>query len=189
MVKIGFICEGKTEVLFISSEKFISFLNGNNVQLIDVVNAGGSGNLLPHNITQYLQLLEAKGAEKIFILTDLDEDECITVTKQRINAREKDIVVIAVKQIEAWFLASTQTMQQLLNDDNFTFEFPEKESNAFETIRSLMIQKTGRGIYKGVGGKIKLVHILLSLGLDISQAASHPNCPSAAYFLDKINTL
>jgi len=189
MVKIGFICEGKTEVIFISSEKFTNFLAGKNIDVIDIVNAGGSGNLLPHNIAQYVQLLEGKGAEKIVILTDLDEDACITVTKQRINAREKDVVVIAVKQIEAWFLACTPTMQKLLNDTDFEFEFPENEANAFETIRTLMIQKTGRGIYKGVGGKIKLAHILLLLGLDISQAASHPNCPSAAYFLDKISNL
>lgn len=189
MVKIGFVCEGKTETLLLSSEKFIQFLSSNGIQLIDVVDAKGSGNLLPDNISQYLTVLERKGAEKIFIVTDLDEDACITLTKQRLQARPQDVVVIAVKQIEAWFLANTIAMRSLLNDGGFVFDFPEAEKIPFETIRNLMIQKTGRGIYKGVGGKIKLTHILISLGLDISQAAAHPNCPSAAYFVKKLNEL
>jgi hypothetical protein len=49
--------------------------------------------------------------------------------------------------------------------------------------------KTGSGIAKGTGGKKKLINILLGLGIDIHQAAAHPNCPSAKYFIDKLSSL
>lgn len=189
MVKIGFICEGKTEAIFLSSQNFIQFLQSKNIELVSVFDAKGNGNLLPKNISEYITALEKKGAEKILILTDLDEDACITVTKQRLQARPQDIVVIAVKQFEAWLLASTPAMRLLLSDAAFIFDKPEEENVPFDTIRNLMIQKTGRGINKVVGGKIKLTNIFLSLGLDISQAAAHPNCPSAAYFIKKLNEL
>jgi hypothetical protein len=50
---------------------------------------------------------------------------------------------------------------------------------------------TGRGIgkkgtLKTGAGKIKLVHRLLELGLNISQSAEHPACTSARYFIDKL---
>lgn len=80
-------------------------------------------------------------------------------------------------------------MQKVLNDDSFLFEFPENEINPFEKIRTLLFQRTKRGITKGTGGKITLVNKLLLAGLDISQAAAHPNCPSAAYFIKKLNEL
>jgi hypothetical protein len=189
MVNVGFICEGETERILVTSTKFKELLIAKNISLINVIDAKGRDNLRPHNIEQHLHALEADGAEKIIIVTDLDDDACITVTKQRINARVQDIVVIAVKQVEAWFLACTPVMQVLLKDTEFVFDSPEEEPKPFETIRTLMLAKTGRGVYKGVGGKIKLAHILRLLGFDISQAASHPNCPSAAYFIKKLDEL
>ncbi len=149
----------------------------------------GSGNLLPHNIGTILQQLEKQGAEKIVILTDLDKEICITKKKARINARPQDIVVVAVKQIEACFLAATPSMRQLLQDDQFYFEQPEKEDNPFEVVRKLKLSCTGRGISNGTGGKINLVQILLGLGYSIQQSESHANANSAYYFLQKLRTL
>lgn len=186
MVKIGFIVEGQTELILIQSTAFKNFLSHNNIELVNVINADGSGNLLPHNIEGYIQILEKSGAEKIFILTDLDRDICITKTKERISARPQDIVIIAVKTIEAWFLACTPVMQLLLDDMTFSFPEPEKEDVPFQTINDLLIHYTGRGIGRAAG-KIKLVTRLLKLGLDLSLSASHANCPSAKYFMQKIS--
>jgi len=47
----------------------------------------------------------------------------------------------------------------------------------------------GRGIGKKTAGKIKLVNALLSSGLDLSNAAEHPKCDSARYFLDKLKQI
>ncbi len=189
MVKIGIICEGRTEEILFLSKNFKGWLSSKNIILIDVVYAEGSGNLLPNNITRYVESLELRGAEKIIIITDLDNDTCITSTKQRINARPHDIVVIAVKQIEAWFLACTDTMRKVLKQASFEFAYPENEQMPFETINQLFVTNVGRGIGKKSAGKIKLVTSLLNAGLDISQAANHPNCPSAAYFINKLNNL
>jgi hypothetical protein len=48
------------------------------------------------------------------------------------------------------------------------------------------LEKTGRGFNKNTGGKINLINNLLALGLDITEAAKHPNCPSAKYFIHKL---
>ncbi len=76
---------------------------------------------MTNNIKGYIERLEKSGAEVILILSDLDENICITETKNRIEARLQDIVIVAVKKIEAWFLANGTTMQFLLNDANFSF--------------------------------------------------------------------
>ena len=189
MNKIGFICEGKTEYKLLSSESFKQLLASKNLTWVNAIDAKGCANLLPNNIKQYIESLELDGAEKIFVITDLDNDACVTLTKQRVGARPQDIVIIAVKQIEAWFLACTDTMCKLLNDNEFIFDLPESEINPFQKIRQLKFQKTGSGITDNASGKVKLISILLSLGLDISQAATHPNCPSASYFINKLNNL
>ncbi len=191
MVKVGFICEGDTEQILLLSDKFQEFLTSINLHLVNVINATGSGNLLPHNIKGYIESLEKDDAEVIFILTDLDNDVCITKTKERIKAREKDVVIIAVKKIEAWFLANDLAMRLLLNNPDFSYPAPEEESEPFETINGLLMNHTGRGIgkkgtLKTGAGKIKLVHRLLELGLNITQSAEHPACTSARYFIDKL---
>jgi hypothetical protein len=190
MIKVGFICEGFTERKLLESANFKSYLQSINLEQVDeVINAEGSGNLLPHNIKAYTERLKNKGADIIIILTDLDDDICITKTKNRIKAAENEIIVIAVKKIEAWFLACSSTMQQLLKDDTFQFEFPENEAIPFETIRHLKLAKTGRGFNNGTGGKLNLLNNLLSFNLDIKEAAQHPNCPSAAYFVNKLRQI
>ncbi len=186
MVKIGFICEGDTEAILLSSDNFQLYLSSINVQAVNVINACGSGNLLPHNIQGYLKRLQVSGAEVIFILTDLDENICITETKNRIEARLQDIVIVAVKKIEAWFLANSTAMQLLLNNANFYFDRPELEVNPFRTINDLLVEKTGRGVGSRSSGKIKLATKLLNLGFDLAASANHPNCASATYFINKL---
>jgi hypothetical protein len=190
MIKVGFIVEGNTESFLLKSASFNEFLLKNNIELVNVINAGGSGNLLPHNIEGYIQLLERNGAEKIAILTDLDQDVCITSTKSRINPRPQDLVVIAVQQIESWFLACTPAMQQLLKTDDFFFPFPEAEQTPYHTINRLMVDHTGKGIGNKAAGKVRLVKRLLEQhGLDLCVSAEHPACPSVQYFIKQIARL
>jgi len=189
MVKVGFICEGATEQILLQSDSFRQLLARLNLESLPVIDAAGADNLLPHNITGYISRLEKEGAHAIVILTDLDEDICITETKNRINARAQDTVVIAVKKIEAWFLACTVAMRMLLGEPGFSFGNPEDDIEPFETINQLLVKHRGRGIGKKKAGKIKLVTRLLAGGLDITQAAAHPNCPSAAYFLRKLKEI
>ncbi|MDI9363949.1 MAG: hypothetical protein QM541_03285 [Flavobacterium sp.] len=63
MVKVGFICEGKTERKLLGSANFKSCLQSINLEQVDeVINAESSGNLLPHNIKVYTEGLKSKGA-------------------------------------------------------------------------------------------------------------------------------
>ena len=186
MVKIGFIVEGKTERKIIESEGFVQILHEHKlVLLLPVINADGNGNLLPEKLKEDLDVLKSAGAQKIFILTDLDEDACITKTRQRIGGGDDTIIVIAVKQIEAWFLADSDTLRQLMDDTGFFFDFPEKEMSPFEKLRALFLEKTKRG----VGTKDILAARMLKYGFSLRNAAAHPNCPSARYFLNKLQSL
>ena len=181
VVKIGFIVEGETEALILNSDNFKAILDELNLVVVGIINAGGNKNLLPHNILVHHANLIKKGAEKIVILTDLDNDQCITKTKERITERENQFIIVAIKQIEAWFLADSTLLSHLFNE-SFIFDYPEKEDVPFNRLRDLLVQFRGRGIPKKVPMALKM----LNSGFSIQHAANHPNCPSANYFLSKL---
>ena len=185
MVKLGFIVEGDTEKIILESDNFIKLLEKLRINFIpEIINTKGNGNLLPHNIEKHSQLLIDKGATKIVILTDLDEDSCITLTKERIKPLENHIVVVSVKQIESWFLADTLAMRTFFSDETYEEQNPESHLIPFVEIHRLKLEKVGSGIGKS---KIKLANTLVNrVDFSIERAAEHPNCSSAKYFIDKI---
>lgn len=189
MVQVGFICEGYTEQILLQSDFFKDFLHSINIDPLPIINAEGSANLLPHNIVSYITRLEHLGAQRIVILTDLDDDKCITLTKDRVSARPIDIVVIAVKKIESWFLACTPALRQLLGDPGYNYDQPEEVIDPFETINGLLVKYTNRGIGKKTAGKIKLATRMIACGFDFIKASEHPNCPSVRYFVTQLNSL
>ena len=184
MVKLGFIVEGASEKIILEHSDFFEYLHSLPVAYIpDVIDAHGNGNLLPHNIGQHTKILEEKGATIIFVLTGLDRDECITLTKSRISPQPNHIVTIAVKAIESWFLADTETMRTFLNDPSFVYDEPEKADNPFEEIKSLRLLKCNRGF----GSKIVLANTMArKMKFSINRPAQHPGCTSAKYFLNKV---
>jgi len=186
MVKLGFIVEGATEKHILENSDFFDYLAANKVNFVDeIIDAGGNGNLLPKNIAELTDILLKKGANKIFILTDLDDDICITETKNRISAPAEHIVIVSVKEIESWFLADSIAIQSLLNDSNFTFEKPEEVIHPFEEIKRIRISKIGRGL----GDKMILAKLITKHHkFSILNAAKHKNCNSAKYFMSKINS-
>lgn len=194
MVKVGFICEGYTEQFILQSANFNSLLIELKLHSLGVINVEGNGNLLPRNIEKHRKNLITEGVEKIIILTDLDKDLCITKTKERILTVENQVadienqhIIIAVKQIESWFLADTASLSQVFRTD-VNFDFPENESDPFETIRQYHIRIHNRGIV-GKNEKKRLATKFLNAGFSIQNAANHPNCPSANYFLTKLEQL
>ena len=144
MVKVGFIVEGSCEKIIIESEAFKTFLHRNDFELIEpVVDANGAGNLLPHNIEPFIGVLEANGAERLYILTDSDGLPVEDV-KKRISHAKITAYFIAVKAIEAWFLADTQAMRKFLDIRDFTGEdFPEETPELpWERIKEI-VEETG----------------------------------------------
>ncbi len=100
MVKLGFIGEGAVEKIILESVVFQEFLSSLRIDFVkEVVDATGNGNLLPQNIEGYTKTLKDKGATTIVILTDLDEDQCITLTKNRINPSAEYLIIVTIKQI------------------------------------------------------------------------------------------
>lgn len=185
MVRIGFICEGETEKIIVESERFRKSIPYLNLEFVKAIDATGNGNLLPQHITAFIQNLEREGAEKVLILTDLDEDQCITLTKARIDPEQKQIIVISIRQIEAWFLADSQALSSIFQTD-FHFDFPEAETSPRETLRELFIEHTGRGIGPS---KPKFAKKMINNGFDVFHAAKHENCSSAKYFLVKLKKI
>lgn len=187
MVRLGFIAEGATEKIILESQDFKNLLNELKVNFIpEIIDAEGNGNLLPQNIEKHSQILLDKGATKIIVLTDLDEDACITQTKARIQPLENHIVIVSVKQIEAWFLADTEAMRKLFSDDTFEEQYPESHLMPYDEINQIKLRKVGRGIGNS---KIKLAYNLINqFDFSIKRAAEHPNCNSAKYFLEKIKS-
>ena len=184
MVKLGFIGEGAVEKIILESSQFQEYLHSLGIDFVnEVVDATGNGNLLPHNIDQYSQILKSKGASTIIILTDLDDDQCTTLTKSRIKPSEIHIVIVSVKEIEAWFLADEEAMRTFLKDNDYSIGNPEAIEKPFEKIRGLRIEKIGRGI----GSKVILANQMINKhNFSILRAAKHPNCASARFFIGKI---
>ena len=187
VVNIGFICEGYTELFILESDSFKSILNSLKLKSVGVINVMGNGNLLPHNIKIHQENLFEKGASLIFVLTDLDEDQCITKTRLRITESENQIIIVAVKQIESWFLADDSTMNLIFKGD-YSFENPENEDVPIETIRKIYFDKFKRGLI-GRDEKKKFAKKMLISGFSIQNAANHPNYPSAKYFLTKLKSI
>jgi hypothetical protein len=187
MVKLGFIAEGATEKIILESSDFRGYLRSLSIDFIEeVIDAGGNGNLLPNNILPHTRILEEKGATKIFVLTDLDETLCITRTKERIKPLPNHIIIVSVKTIEAWFLADSESMRSVLNDSTFFVENPELISNPFEEIKKVRLEKTR----KITNSKVILANLFIKHhGFSIQNAAKHPNCSSAKYFLETIRKI
>jgi hypothetical protein len=185
MVRIGFICEGETEKIIVESERFRKGLSDLNLEFVKAIDATGNGNLLPQNITAFIHNLEKEGAEKVLILTDLDEDQCITLTKERIDPLRRQIIVISIRQIEAWFLADSTALSAIFHT-NFHFTHPEKEDSPKDTLQNLFMEHTGRGIGPS---KPKFAKKMMTNGFDVFEIAKHANCTSARYFVDKLKQI
>ncbi|MCC6372249.1 MAG: DUF4276 family protein [Bacteroidia bacterium] len=183
MVKLGFIVEGDTEKILLESDNFKLFLTELQLDYVpEIINACGNGNLLPHNIEKFSVMLKNKGATHIIILTDLDEDTCVTFTKERINPPENHLCVVTRKRIEAWFLADTSALRNFIENNIPECEFPELINDPYEEIRQMRILHHGRGF----NNKRKLANSMLQCGFSFKRAASHGNCSSANYFINKI---
>jgi hypothetical protein len=187
MVKLGFIVEGATEKIILQHSDFFSYLDSLGIKYIDnVIDAKGNGNLLPHNIEAFNLTLKADGATHIIILTDLDKDECITKTKARIGSLPDQIIIVSVKVVESWFLSDTSAIRNYLGDASFSYDQPESIENPFEEIKAFRKAIAGKGF---TDKRVLANSMVRKYGFSIQNAAKHPNCTSAKYFLNKINEL
>lgn len=184
MVTIGIMVEGATERLVLKSVAFQETLRKMRLAIAgDVIDVRGRMNLLSEKTDGFRQLLQQNGAEKLVILTDKEDVNCYSSLKAQINT-PVDLIAIANRTIESWFLADSETLSALFQT-NFFCEFPESVVSPIDTLKGYRQQFRGVGI----GDKKAFARIMLNNGFTVEQAARHPNCPSARYFLTKLQTL
>lgn len=182
MVKVGFIVEGDTEKVIVESPAFIAWLSANGISLVrPVVNAKGGGNLLPQNIEPFIATLQQAQAEHIVILTDQETEASAAAVRQRIGLQHTNLIFVAVKAIEAWFLADTQALRKWLGIPTFTEDKPEETLGMpWDRLKEIAREnnKRGPGTNKVSFAKKMVNHH----GFTITSASSHSNCPSVVEF-------
>jgi hypothetical protein len=183
---VGFIGEGESEVHLLRSNAFKEFLRDMNLSSVGEFDACGRENLLNRTsrIEDFFKIFGDLQAEKVFILSDLENDPCISNYKSRLyNYSSLKIALVAVKAIEAWLLSDSDTLSFLLKE-RFTFADPENtDTLPIIKLREIFIDRTGRGL--GIR-KPKIIDRFIRGGFTIEKAAEHPNCNSAKYFIRKL---
>ncbi len=191
MIKVGFIVEDKPFQKLIISENFKSLLTSLNIESIGVfISPDGRDRLLNKNdkIQSLFNIFDDRKANYIFVLIDKESDSCITYSKESIftYSGKKQINIIASKTVESWFLADSDLLTHLLKKE-FSYGDPENiEGEPFETLKNLFEEYTNRGLSKK---RNRHANYLINNGFSIINAAKHPNCRSAKYFLEKLSQL
>jgi len=185
MVKVGFIVEGATEKIIIESENFNLWLKSNDIELVSpVMDAKGGGNLLPKYIEPMIAQLKRNDAQHIAVLTDLEHEESVQAVIDRITNDNVNSISVAVKAIEAWFLADTQAMNKWLGKDDFYENEPE---NTADLPWSRLKQITSDLGLRGPGNKVTFTKKMVNhYGYTIENSSTHANCQSAKLFLNDL---
>lgn len=196
MVKVGFICEGDTETIVFNSTEFDDFLISIGIEKVGRAiksgrddKEGGKDNMKPSSeiALANINALKEQGADYIIFIRDLEDLPCITSAKEEIITIENSFKLITVKAFESLFLADSQTLSALLGE-HYEYPYPEKVDNPYEVLRQIFVEK--RGENKGIGNnKKKIASLFVKHGFSLQRAAQHPNCHSAAYFLNKLHSL
>ena len=190
MVTVGFVVEGASEKRLVESELFRKWLREDcNLEVVDpVVDAGGKMDSV-HIRTFVRNLKKIANPDKMVVLADLDPDNrvpCVEKRKKLIGSQDIDLVAIAKKAMESWFLADTEAIRRWLDDDTFCEVNPETlTGKPWDRLRELR-DKKGRG--PGTKGSFPRKFILRH-GFDVRRAAQHANCPSANYFVERLCAL
>ena len=189
MVKVGFIVEGSTEKIVIESQLFRTWALQQGIEIISpVIDAKGGGNLLPQNIEPMIRQLRLGDPDHIFIVTDLEYDPNPEIVRARIGHEHTDLIFIAVKAMEAWFLADTDAMRKWLGViDLFEHSPEETVGMPWDRLKELSAElgKRGPGGTKPGFAKKMVKHY----GFSVPNAALHPNCQSVKIFHDTLSQL
>lgn len=187
MVKlVGFIGEGESEVHLLKSSPFNELLKDMNLLSVGEFDAGGRNQLLSKipRIEDFFKIFNDRNAEKVFILSDLETDPCISDYKTKLyHYSQLKIDIVSIKAIEAWLLSDSSTLSFLLKE-RFSYDDPEKtDTLPLIKLQELFIEKLGRGL--GIR-KPRIMDRFIRSGFTVEKAAEHPKCGSAKYFLKKL---
>lgn len=185
-MKLGFIVEGDSEKIMLESAGFKRWANAAGLEICSpVINAKGGGNLLPHHMGPMLTQLNRSAPDHVVILTDLDAAPDVATVKARITDRHTQLIFVAVKALESWFLADTQAMRSWLKQPNFFEPTPEQTVGLpWDRIKELANALGARG--PGPSKVLFAKKLCGAHGYQISNSSAHPACPSATLFHDAL---
>ena len=191
MKKIGFVCEGETEIRLLVSDMFKDLLSEIDLESVGEFDAGGRDKLLNRDddVEKKFMILNDRAAEKIFVISDLENDPCISYYTERLfDYSLLTQNIIAVKAIEAWLLSDSSTLSELLRG-RFYYDEPENtDALPLNKLQEIFLEKTGRGL--GIGyKKPRIMKKFIKNGFTLDGAATHPNCSSVKYFLKKLKEI
>lgn len=189
MVKVGFLVEGDTEKKIILSDNFKAYCQSQNIEILPSIlpTKGQRGKDIFKNkekIDAFIEILKDNGAEYIFVIRDLEDLTCVIEAKNEIASDEVNKIIV-VKAIESWFLADTKAISSYFEQDSYFHDLPESIEKPFDYLKQQSIEIKKRGI----SDKLIFAGIMLKHGFSIENAAKHPNCPSAKYFIKKLESL
>lgn len=188
MKKIGFIGEGATEIELLRSPDLRNFLNDIGLESVGEFDAMGRDNLINRTkrVESFFKIFNDRSAERVFVISDLEMDPCISYYKSRIyNYSSIMVNIVAVKAIESWLLSDTKALSYLLKR-NFYYDNPEQTRNLpIDELQKIFLNETGRGL--GISNrKPKVMRRFIRGGFTLEKASRHPNCPSVNYFINKL---
>jgi hypothetical protein len=185
MVKVGFIVEGNSEKVLIESAGFRKWASDQGLEICSpVIDAKGGGNLLPHHLHTLVAQVKRSGPDHIVILTDLEDATDVEAVKDRITREHTNLIFVAVKALEAWFLADTDAMRRWLNAPEFFESTPEQTLGMpWDRLKEVAKAYGSRG---PGSNKVLFARKMCGAALryELERAAAHPACPSAKAFRD-----
>jgi hypothetical protein len=189
VVRLGFIVEGDSEKIMGESASFRRWASAQGLEICSpVINAKGGGNLLPHHMAPMMTILAKSQPDHVVVLTDLEEEASVDAVKARITSTHTSLIFVAVKALEAWFLADTQAMRAWLKQPSFSEAFPEATPGMpWDRLKEVAQQQGARG--PGTNKVIFAKRFCGSHNFQIASAAAHPACPSAKAFHDALLAL
>ncbi len=182
MVRLGIICEGESETIILNGENFKNLLNSYNIALISVQETGSINQFFEDRFESHRAFMLTLGVDFIIALIDLDKEPCLVVHKNKVNIIENEVVVVAVKEFESWYLADSDALYRAFNKEICVIN-PESIQ---EPLKEIVVINNGKGFG---GSKPFLAKKMLRANFSIENAANHPNCPSARYFINKLQSL
>lgn len=184
---LGFIVDGPSDKIVLESDSFSAWLDDRCMQRRDPI-VVVRGQMRGDGIGELSKLLRKQGGDIDYVvqLTDLDPDAgvpCISARRAFVESPEVDLVVVAKKAIESWFLADSDAMRKWTKDPTFFENDPEETPGMpWERLKEIGV-RAGRG----PGNKVSFAkRFVRRHRFSIMAAAAHRRCPSAQYFVERL---
>ncbi len=192
--RVGFIYDGETEEIILKSPMFCKYIASIGLRCFGVIKYK-SGKL-----SHYSEQLLRREAERVIILTDMEQSPCFTEVFERYREdklNEYHKIIVAKKMGEAWLLADTDTLKGILrigraipfNGNNN----PESENDPHHKINELLSRHANRTGNKKKAVKFTSKPLLakkfLDNGFTMEAAIAHPNCRFVKYFDNYLRSL